>query len=125
MKVAVPTRGNFVDDHFGHCEVYTIFTIDENRNVKDQEVLPSPQGCGCKSNIVEILRQKGVSIMLAGNMGEGAFNVLNYHGIEVYRGCKGDIHKVITDFVQGKVFDSRESCRSHQDHGEGDNECKH
>ena len=28
-KVAVPTRENVVDDHFGHCEAYTVFTLDE------------------------------------------------------------------------------------------------
>ena len=27
MKVAVPTRGNVVDDHFGHCESYNIYNI--------------------------------------------------------------------------------------------------
>ena len=29
MKVAIPTRNNVVDDHFGHCEYYTIFTISD------------------------------------------------------------------------------------------------
>ena len=30
-KVAVPTRDGVVDDHFGHCAYYTIFTILANR----------------------------------------------------------------------------------------------
>ena len=30
MKVAVPTRDERVDDHFGHCDHYTIFTIEDN-----------------------------------------------------------------------------------------------
>ena len=35
MKVAVPTKNNVVDDHFGHCEAYAIFTVDgDNKNVK-------------------------------------------------------------------------------------------
>ena len=29
MKLAVPTRGGIVDNHFGHCEAYTVFSIDE------------------------------------------------------------------------------------------------
>jgi len=28
MKIAVPTKNEMVDSHFGHCEYYTIFTID-------------------------------------------------------------------------------------------------
>lgn len=29
MKIAVPTIGDQVDQHFGHCEKYTIFTIED------------------------------------------------------------------------------------------------
>ena len=42
MKIAVPTRGNLVDDHFGHCEAYTVFDIDENKKIIHSEMLPSP-----------------------------------------------------------------------------------
>ena len=34
MKIAVPTRDERVDDHFGHCDHYTIFTI-ENDKIKE------------------------------------------------------------------------------------------
>jgi predicted Fe-Mo cluster-binding NifX family protein len=126
MKVAVPTRGNEVDSHFGHCEVYTIFSLDENRQVSQKETLPSPQGCGCKSNIAGVLQQKGVSIMLAGNMGMGAYNVLNNHGIRVYRGCSGDINRVVDDFLNGKIIDSNESCSNHDHHHNGNGHvCNH
>ena len=30
-KIALPTRNGAVDDHFGHCECYTIFTLDATR----------------------------------------------------------------------------------------------
>jgi predicted Fe-Mo cluster-binding NifX family protein len=116
MKVAVPTRGSNVDDHFGHCEVYTIFTLDENHKISHTEKLPSPQGCGCKSNIAAVLHQKGVNVLLAGNMGGGAYNVLNYHGINVYRGCKGDVRKAVEDFAEGLITDSNENCKSHELH---------
>jgi predicted Fe-Mo cluster-binding NifX family protein len=125
MKIAVPTRSNYVDSHFGHCEEYTIFTVDENKKVEGREVLPSPQGCGCKSNIAAILREKGVSTMLAGNMGEGAYNVLRNHGIDVYRGCSGDVQKVVTDFLQNRVIDSKESCSAHLHHAGDGHSCNH
>jgi predicted Fe-Mo cluster-binding NifX family protein len=28
MKIAIPTRGTIVDNHFGHCEMYTVITTD-------------------------------------------------------------------------------------------------
>ena len=124
MKIAVPTRGNEVDDHFGHCEAYTVFTIDENKIITGTEILPSPQGCGCKSNIAEILKQKGILVMLAGNMGGGALHVLNNHGIEVYRGCSGDVRKVAETYLLGNTIDSGEGCHHHEEHGE-EHQCNH
>jgi predicted Fe-Mo cluster-binding NifX family protein len=124
MKLAVPTRGNVVDDHFGHCEAYTVFTVDANKKIEKQEMLPSPQGCGCKSNIATILREQGVTVMLAGNMGAGALNVLNHHGIEVYRGCKGDVRELAETFLKGNVEDSGEGCHEHEHHEEG-HQCNH
>ena len=29
MKIAIPTREGRVDDHFGHCDHYTIFAIED------------------------------------------------------------------------------------------------
>lgn len=77
MKIAVPTRENVVDDHFGHCAYYTLFTVDDDKNITNIETLPSPQGCGCKSNIASVLKEKGVTVMLAGSMGDGALKVLS------------------------------------------------
>ena len=34
-KIALPTRNGAVDDHFGHCECYTIFTLDADRRLPD------------------------------------------------------------------------------------------
>jgi predicted Fe-Mo cluster-binding NifX family protein len=116
MKIAVPTRENFVDEHFGHCEVYTIFTVDANRQIEKTEFLPSPQGCGCKSNIASILQKMGVRVMLAGNMGGGALNALNSHGIEVFRGCSGDVRILVESYLNGAIEDSGETCQSHEHH---------
>lgn len=117
MKIAVPITENVVDDHFGHCEEYMVFTIDENSKVITSELLPSPQGCGCKSNIATILKEKEVNVMLAGNMGRGALNVLSKHGIQVYRGCSGDVYQLISTFIKGNIRDSGESCDQHEKDG--------
>ena len=49
-------------------------------------MIPSPQGCGCKSDIAGVLENMGVSVMLAGNMGQGALNVLTSHHIKSDKG---------------------------------------
>ena len=60
----------------------------------------------------------GVSVMLAGNMGQGALNVLTFHHIKVIRGCSGNILEVAADYLSGKLTDSGVGCSSHEHHHE-------
>lgn len=113
MILAIPTREGMVDDHFGHCAYYTIVTLDEQKNVVKSERLDSPEGCGCKSNIASVMQEMGITLMLAGNMGMGAYNKLNEHGITVIRGCHGRVDDVLKAYVDGQLSDSMESCDHH------------
>ena len=112
MKIAVPTREGRVDDHFGHCDHYTIFTIADGAIV-GTETLPAPQGCGCKSGIAGVLAEMGVDIMLAGNMGQGAKNVLERNNIRVVRGCSGGVEVLVQTYLRGFVFDNGQGCDHH------------
>ena len=109
-----------VDGHFGHCENFTIYTIDDNHAIVHEEIYASPAGCGCKSNLAGTFQQMGVSALLAGGIGQGAINVLNQHDIEVYRGCSGDARKLMEEFLKGNVSDSGETCSHPHHHGHGD-----
>lgn len=115
MKIALPTRDNRIDDHFGHCDHYTLYNITEDK-IAERTTLPSPQGCGCKSNIAQTLQELGVTVMLAGNMGEGAKNKLEAHNIRVIRGCAGEIESVVAAFLKGYIFDSGIVCDHHSCH---------
>lgn len=119
LKIAIPTVGNVVDDHFGHCDHYTIFEVNGKMEIENELFLPAGQGCGCKSNISTILHNLGVTVMLAGNMGEGAKNVLESAQIEVIRGCNGDVTDVVNMFLRGEINDSGVGCASHEGHSCG------
>lgn len=114
MKIALPSRQNLIDDHFGHCEYFTVFTIGDNKEIVNQEIVTSPAGCGCKSNIAQTLSDMGVKLLLAGNMGEGAVRVLKFSGIDVLRGCSGDVKEVTLKYLEGSLVDSGDSCHSHE-----------
>ena len=111
--IAIPTRDGMVDDHFGHCAYYTVVTLDEQNQVVKQERLDSPEGCGCKSNIASVMQEMGITLMLAGNMGMGAYNKLSAHGITVIRGCQGKVDDVLNAYLNGELKDSLESCDHH------------
>ena len=115
MKIAVPTRDGVIDDHFGHCAYYTIFEIENNEIVATSR-LESPQGCGCKSGIAADMESMGISVMLAGNMGEGAKIKLESHNIKVVRGCRGNIEMVVRAYLIGLIKDSGEGCSHHECH---------
>lgn len=114
MKIALPSNQNQIDEHFGHCEHFTVFTIDEQKKIQSEEKIASPADCGCKSNIAQTLAKKGVKLMLAGNMGQGAVNVLNSHGIDVLRGCAGNVKAVTKSWLAGNLKDSGIACAQHQ-----------
>lgn len=115
MKIALPSMNNKIDNHFGHCEYFTVLTVDtEKKEILDSQNVPSPAGCGCKSNIAHVLSEMGVKLMLAGNMGEGAVRVLNSCGIDVIRGCSGDIKSVAQSWLDGNLADSGDSCHEHE-----------
>ncbi len=119
MKIAVPVKNNMVDDHFGHSDYFKIFSV-ENNNVTDTKELKTTQGCGCKSNLVSELTNDGVELVLAGNLGQGAFNKLTNAGIQVIRGCKGDADILLKEYLAGNVKDQIIICHEHKD-----GECSH
>lgn len=114
MKIALPTNNSKIDDHFGHCEYFTVFTVNDNKEIIAEDIIKPPAGCGCKSNIAQTLSQAGVTVMLAGNMGNGAVSVLKSQGIEVYRGCAGYVKTTVNNWLDGNIVDSGDSCQQHE-----------
>jgi len=115
-KIAIPiTKNNKIADHFGRCKFYEIYTFSDKNEIEDLKLLESDGKCGCKSNIVSVLKKEGVSFMLAGNIGDGAMAKLVTADIGVIRGCSGNSADVILEFLEGKITDSGSSC-SHHNH---------
>ncbi|HZL10146.1 MAG TPA: NifB/NifX family molybdenum-iron cluster-binding protein [Prolixibacteraceae bacterium] len=119
MKIAVPTKkDNQIDDHFGHCEFYTVYTISEEHEIIDTQTLDSAQGCGCKSDIAQVLASQGVTVMLAGGIGGGAINVLKTAGINAIRGCSGNATEIVKQYISGLIIDSGLNCSHHDQDAE-------
>ena len=126
MKIAVPTKqDNQIDAHFGHCEFYRIYTVSDQNQVISDERMDSPQGCGCKSNIAQVFENEGIKTMLAGGIGDGAVNVLNAHGINVIRNCRGDVSELVQQYLAGFVHHSGSNCAAHTTGHEEGHVCNH
>jgi predicted DNA-binding protein (UPF0251 family)/predicted Fe-Mo cluster-binding NifX family protein len=117
MKIAVPARDGLVDEHFGHCKEFLVFR-DEGGKLAQEKSVASSEGCGCKSGVAADLAKQGVTILVAGNMGEGAVRVLSSHGIKVVRGASGDARSAAQAWSDGSLSDSGRGCASHAEGGE-------
>jgi len=113
MKIALPVHNGSINEHFGHAENFTIYTITPEKNIESITPVVS-DGCGCHSGIAEILAGQGVSVMLAGNIGGGAINHLHEFGIEVVRGCYGKADRVIAEYLKGTIIDNEQTCTAHE-----------
>jgi predicted Fe-Mo cluster-binding NifX family protein len=111
MKIAIPVLNGHVDQHFGHAEQYSVVSISPERQIQGSEIITADEGCGCKSGIASLLADKGVTVMLAGNMGAGAVHHMLANGIEVVRGCSGNVESVIQAYLAGQVEDNMETCQ--------------
>lgn len=95
MKIAVPSQAPgglhaHLSAHFGHCEFYTLVTV-EGQDITAVEILPNKghvQG-GCM-NIVNLLSKAGVQALLAGGMGARPLAGFQRMGIKVYFSEKAD-----------------------------------
>ena len=125
-KIAIPiTEDNKVEDHFGHCKFYEVYTFSDTNELISLKLLESDGKCGCKSNIINILKDEGITLMLSGNIGEGAKNKLDASGISVIRGCSGKSADVILDFLEGKISDNGVSCDSNNKANRKAHSCSH
>jgi len=72
--------------HFGHCDMYTLVSVEEGQIQKVDVVpnVPHQQG-GCMAP-VQYLAEKGVNQLIAGGMGLRPLMGFNQVGIEVYYG---------------------------------------
>lgn len=110
MKVAIPTVGTRVDEHFGHARAFTVFTLNEAQEVAETETFLPPSGCGCQSTVGLTMQAKGVSTLLVGNIGQGAINKMAEHGITVIRGCQGEVTDVLERWMKGEITDQNILC---------------
>jgi predicted Fe-Mo cluster-binding NifX family protein len=111
MKIAVATENGMVAGHFGHCEGFTIFEV-ENNQVKSQQFHASPEHVpGAIPTFVNSLDAK---VVIAGGMGGGAVQMFNEMQIEVITGAAGKLDTVIQMYLAGNLKSSGSVCHEHQ-----------
>ncbi len=109
MKIAVSTTSGGLDDKvsevFGRAVSFTIVDV-ENGDIKSVEVVRNDyavRGGGAGIAVSQFLANKGVEVVLTGNVGPNALSVLNSAGIKVYRAGGLKVSEAIEKFLKGEL----------------------
>lgn len=81
--IAVPMTNGQLSAHFGHCEQFSIITIDGGKIVNEDLITPPPHEPGL---LPKFLSEKGVNVIIAGGMGSRAQELFTQNNIEVNYG---------------------------------------
>lgn len=110
MKCAVPVSGGIMSPHFGHCEQFALFDVDEERKeITQKEVVPSPEH---QPGLLPLwLAEQGVSIVIAGGMGPRAQEIFQQNGIGVVLGAlENDPERAVLSYLDGRLATGDNIC---------------
>ena len=114
MKIAIASEGKKVSGHFGHCEGFTIYEVEEDK-VLSSEFISNP---GHRPGFLPVfLNEKGANVIISGGMGGAAQQLFNDNGIQVVVGAKGYCDDVVKDYLNGKLKSTGSICEEHAHEG--------
>ena len=86
MKYAIPVSSGVMSPHFGHCEQFALFDVEEQeKEIINQEMVTAPEHA--PGLLPRWLAEKGVSVVIAGGMGPRALDIFQQNGISVVLGA--------------------------------------
>ncbi len=108
MKIAATTQNGGLHDvilpQFGRAPSFTIIELD--KDIKSVEVIQNPacmQPSGAGIMASQILVDRGVKVLLTGNVGPKAMSVLKSAGIKIYRADGLTVEEAVRRFMNGQL----------------------
>ncbi|MBN2461145.1 MAG: NifB/NifX family molybdenum-iron cluster-binding protein [Candidatus Cloacimonetes bacterium] len=107
-KIAIPVNNGLLAQHFGHCQNFAVYTVD-NKEIKSEETLiPPVHEPGAYPHF---LADKGISVVICGGMGHRARQHFNMQNIEVITGATGQLPQdLINLFLENKLETGTNPC---------------
>ncbi|HEX54615.1 MAG: dinitrogenase iron-molybdenum cofactor [Candidatus Altiarchaeales archaeon] len=108
MKIAVATTSGGLDDQispvFGRCQTFTIVEAD-NGEIKEVEVIQnesasSAGGAGIRAS--QLMVEKGVDTVIAGNFGPNSATILKKAGIKMVQ-TRGNVKEILMKYLNGDI----------------------
>lgn len=101
LKIAIPLAGGKLSQHFGHCDQFAFFTVEDQKILK-RELKEPPEHI--PGSFPKWVKEEGASVVIAGGMGSRAVNLFNEVGVEVVSGalCE-DPQEIVEQYLKGEL----------------------
>ena len=107
-RIAIPLENGILCAHFGHCQQFAIFDIENNIISKELLLTPPPQEPGL---LPAWIAEKGVTDVISGGMGQRAISLFNQHRINVFVGAPiKEPKELASDFINGSLTAGANYC---------------
>ena len=106
MKICVTaTAGDLnaqVDPRFGRCQYFVIVDSETMAfEAMANEAIAAPGGAGIQA--AQAMVNKGVDVVISGNIGPNAFQVLSTAGVKIATGAYGTVQEATEMYKSGKL----------------------
>ena len=112
MRIAIPVAQDRLSPHFGHCDQFAIFDIDDNlkKVMNRDDAIPPAHAPGV---LPKWLHENNVNVIIAGGMGQRAQQLFAQNDIEVVIGATTSSPEELVSAYLGGTLET------------GDNICDH
>jgi len=103
MRIAIPLVQGKLSLHFGHCEQFAIFDIDDNikRVINRKDAAPPGHEPGV---LPRWLHENNVSVIIAGGMGQRAQQLFTQNNIKVVIGASGQSpEELVSAYLENRL----------------------
>ncbi|MFX0116666.1 MAG: NifB/NifX family molybdenum-iron cluster-binding protein [Candidatus Hodarchaeota archaeon] len=106
MRIAISAEGetpdSLVEFRFGRCSFFLVFdTTNEDFDIVPNTSINQMHGAGIKA--AQMVLDLGVEVVLTGNLGPNAFNVLAQGGIQAFRVNPGNVMQAVNQYQNNEL----------------------
>ena len=108
MRIAIPVTDGVVSPHFGRCEEFVLFDVEDKEVKGRTSVIPPPHEPGA---FPAWLKEQGADVIIASGMGHRAQGLFSQQGIEVMLGALANSpDEIIASFLNGSLEGGANVC---------------
>jgi len=110
MRIAIPIAGGHLAQHFGHCEKFALIDVDpDTRQITATSEVEAPEHQ--PGLLPPWLKERGVTLVIAGGMGSRAHSLFQAAAIEVLTGASEESPEVLVrQYLDGGLGTGQNAC---------------